>query len=254
MTISYGPLLRRVILGGLLVLVIGVIAGLAGNPDVIRANGAASGIYLGLLALAVAFYGWFALARTRARTAGEEIALRSGTLLGLACGAAWLGEVTIANIVGPLLGPLNTSLYYLAEVTAVFLPAIAGFLAGRSSGHLATGLAAGLLCGLLGGLILFDCSIVTPALITGVQPDAQTLAEFQRSGMTSLQAYLVSDTLAATIAHLWIGILTGLCFGFLGSAVGTTLPAGKQAQAATSPRLKLSDEPLDPGAERRIGQ
>jgi len=75
------------------------------------------------------------------------------------------------------LGPLNTSLYYLAEVTAVFLPAIAGFLAGRSSGHLATGLAAGLLCGLLGGLILFDCSIVTPALITGVQPDAQTLAE-----------------------------------------------------------------------------
>jgi hypothetical protein len=225
----YILLLRWAMLSGLLLLVIGVAADVIGNPGVVQTGGSATGIYLALFVLAILIYSWFALFRTPRAAPAQRLALRIGTRWGLVCGGAWLVEVLIANVIGSQLGPLHIPLYYLATMIGFLLPVLAGMLAAQCSGRRA-GLEAGLLCGMLGGLILCAVATVVPAIIMGVQPDAQTLDEFHRSGLVDLQTFLIGDFLAALIAHLWIGLITGLLFGLAGAAVGKAL-AGRRATA-----------------------
>ena len=111
---------------------------------------------------------------------------------------------------------------------AVFLPGLAGLLAARQAGRVGAGpfkagVQAGLLCGACGGLGIFLASFVLSGLlIPAGHLDPQTVREFQRSGLPDLNTYIVSDYLAGMIAHLWIGLITGLLLGALGSLVGHT--------------------------------
>jgi hypothetical protein len=199
-----------------------------GNPGVVQTGGGAAWIYLALFVLAILIYSWFALFRTRRAAPAQGQALRIGTRWGLVCGGAWLVEVLIANVIGAQLGPLHIPLYYLATMIGFLLPVLAGMLAAHSSGRLRAGLEAGLLCGMLGGLILGAVATVVPSIIMGLEPDAQTLAEFHRSGLADLQTFLIGDFLAALIAHLWIGLITGVLLGLAGAAGGKAL-AGRRA-------------------------
>ncbi len=63
-------------------------------------------------------------------------------------------------------------------------------------------------------------SALSVLLLQVGQHDPQIVREFQRSGITNLPTYIVGDYLAAMIAHLWIGLLTGVGFGMLGSGLG----------------------------------
>jgi len=56
--------------------------------------------------------------------------------------------------------------------------------------------------------------------------------EFQRSGIPNLPTYIVGDYLAAMIAHLWIGLLTGVGFGLLGSGLGIGFAHSARDRAA----------------------
>jgi hypothetical protein len=147
----------------------------------------------------------------------------------------WVFEVLEANVFGAGLGPLNVVLYFGSAVTAYLLPGLAALLAGWRAGQMKAGLDAGLLAGMLGGLLLFLVTLLPlfPLLVGTSQPDAQTLQEFHRSGLPDLQTFLLSDWLAALIAHLWIGMITGFLLGLVGGAMGKALATPGAASAPT---------------------
>ena len=149
-------------------------------------------------------------------------------MAGCGCWKSWW-----PNGLGPQSGPLHAVPYYSLTLIACGLPGVAGLLAGRRAGQFRAGLQAGLLTGMSGSLLLLLAAIVAPSILSGItgQADTQTLREFQRSGLPDLQTFLVSDFLAAMIAHLWIGLLTGLGLGAIGSALGAALAVPDPAPA-----------------------
>jgi hypothetical protein len=232
-------LVRWCILAGLLVLVVKSGLDVISHPAVLTTAGGALPVYLALFAAALLIYGWFALFRIRTDTPAARIAAQQGTLWGLLCGAMWIFEVLEANVFGAGLGSLNVVLYVGSAVTAYLLPGVAVLLAGWRAGQMKAGLHAGLLAGMLGGLLLFLVTLfpLFPLLVGTNQPDAQTLQEFHRSGLPDLQTFLLGDWLAALIAHLWIGLITGFLLGLVGGALGKALAApGAAAEAPTFKR------------------
>jgi hypothetical protein len=178
-------------------------------------------VYLLLLVAALLIYGWVALFRTHGATASGRIVLQEGSIFGLLCGGVWILELLTANVLGPHLGSLNLVLSYSFVFLAYLLPGLAGLRAAFRAGRLGSGLEAGLLCGMCGGLMIFLAAIIIPALFLGTGPsDPQTIREFQHSGLPDITTFLVGDFLAGLIAHLWIGLLTGLGLGVIGGVLG----------------------------------
>ena len=206
----------------LTIVVLKVSADLLAFPGVVSATRLPALIYLGLFVVALLLYAGFALRWVR-DTAAEAIALQQGTAWGCVCGAAWMIELSVANLgwLVPHLGGLFGLLYTGSASLGFVLPGVAGLWAAWQARQLRAGIEAGLLCGMLASLVLFlTYSALSVLLLQVGQQDPQIVREFQRSGLTDLSTYIVGDYLAAMIAHLWIGLLTGVGFGALGSSLG----------------------------------
>jgi hypothetical protein len=213
-----------------------VAADLLAYPAVLSAEAPQALIYLLLLGLALLLYAWTASGYPRLEASSARIALRQGTRLGLLCGLAWVLELGIANL--NLLDPAHDSLALLlyGSTTAVglLLPALAAFLTARQTRQLRAGLVASLYCGTLGALLMFlAVSAMSTLLLQAGQHDAQTLREFQRSGLPDLTTFMVADYLAALIAHLWIGLITGLVGGVAGGLLGQIIARLPEAAPRT---------------------
>ena len=221
---TYAPI-RWFFISSLTLVILKVCADLLAYPAVITTAGGLALTYLLLFALALLIYSWFALVRTR-DAASPRIALQQGTVWGLLCGGAWMIELSVANLnpLAPQLGWLFRLIYASATGLGFLLPGLAGMLVAWRSKQLHSGIEAGLLCGMLGGLVIFLTYTTLSVLLLHVgQQDPQIVQEFQRSGLTDLSTYIVGDYLAAMVAHLWIGLLTGVGFGALGSVIGIGL-------------------------------
>ena len=115
-------------------------------------------------------------------------------------------------------------LYVGTTAAGLLLHVLAAFLVARQTRQLRAGMAAGLCRGTLGGLLIFLAyAAMSTLLLQPGQHDAQTLREFQRSGLSDLTTFMVADYLAALIAHLWIGLITGLVGGAGGGLLGHIL-------------------------------
>ncbi len=217
-------IVRWFLIASLLLLILVVSIDMINYPAIITTAGGAAVVYLAMFVVAVLSYGGLGFLSTRATSLSERVALQQGTLWGLVCGGAWIIELLVANVIGPQLGAFNLILYFGSAITGYLLPGLAGLLAARRAGQFGAGLRAGLLCGMVGGIMIFLASIVFSALLFSAgQADPQTLREFQRSGLSDFKTYIVGDYLAGMIAHLWIGLISGLGLGAIGGAIGRAL-------------------------------
>ena len=221
---------RWLLLGSLLLLIVAVGAALSVFPAVVITDPSAALVYLGLFALAILIYGWVVLMYIRATTDAERIAMRHGIWWGLVCGGVWIVELIVANLLGPQGGGVQLPLYYGSTSVAMLLPGLAALLAAQRASRFGAGLQAGLLCGMCGAIAIFLATIaLAPLLLAAGLHDPQTVREFERSGLPDLTTFMVGDYLAGMIAHLWIGLITGLILGMLGAATGKTLAAPHNA-------------------------
>ena len=222
MTAQRGSMLVRSFFSiSLMLLILQVGATLISYPAVMTSAGGPALVYLSLFALAMLLYGWVALVRTRVATLHERIVVWQGMIWGLLCGGVWIIELMVANLLGPQFGWLNAVLYVGTTVGGYLLPGLAAVLAARRTERIGAGIQAGLLCGMVGGIMIFLASAaLAPLLLAAGQHDPQTLHEFQRSGLPNVTTFIVGDYLAGMIAHLWIGLITGLVLGTIGGALG----------------------------------
>ena len=222
MTIQPQPLLIRWFFI-ICLLLVGLWVGfdLITHPAVIATAGEQAPVYFLLLVLAILIYGWFALFQTRSETASARIALQRGAFWGLLCGGVWIIELLVANLLGPQFGWLYFVLYYGSAFTGYLLPGLAGGLSAWRTGRITSGLVAGLLTGMCGGLMIWLVAIALDPLFLSVgQHDPQVIRAFEHSGLPDIATYLVGDTLAGLIVHLWLGLLTGFFLGLIGGALG----------------------------------
>jgi len=211
----------------LTVVVLKVGADLLAFPSVISTAGVQALIYLGLFVVALLVYAGFALLWVH-DAATQVVALQQGTLWGGVCGVAWMIELSVANFgwMLPQLGWLFGPFYTGSASVGFVLPGVAGLWTAWQVRRFRTGIEAGLLCGMLASLVMFlTYSALSVLLLQVGQHDPQIVREFQRSGLTDLPTYIVGDYLAAMIAHLWIGLLSGAGFGVLGGGLGVALSA-----------------------------
>ena len=215
--------LRLGLLTGVLLCLAVVAYGLLRYPAILTPPGPAIA-YLLVFAFTAAGYGAMALRGTRPASGA---ALRYGVRVGLLTGCAWLLEVAAGNLFGSAGAHRSwvLALYYGTTVTAFGLPVVAGALAARHSGEVASGTIAGLWAGMVSGLITFlGLMVVTYLFLAVLRQDPDNLLEFQRSHAADLSAFLVGDSLAGAINHLWlVGPLLGTAAGTLGGAIGRQL-------------------------------
>jgi hypothetical protein len=222
MTIQLQSLLIRwSFIAGLLLIGLWVSYDLIAHPAVIATAGEQAPVYLLLLVTAMLIYGWFALFQTRSGTVEARIALQRRICWGLLCGGVWFIELLVANLLGPQIGWLYFVLYYGSAFTGYLLPGLAVGLSAWRTGRIESGIVAGLLTGMCGGLMIWLVAIVLDPLFLRVgQHDPQIIRAFEHSGLPDLTTYLVGDTLAGLIVHLWLGLLTGFCLGLVCGALG----------------------------------
>jgi hypothetical protein len=174
-------------------------------------------LYLIILTLSVVCY--LALALWWTGLARLAPALRWGTYCGLGAGLGWILEIAAGDLaVGQAWPPFA---YFGGTLLALVLTLAAGVAGAVTTRSFRGGLMAGVWCGIVSGLIGGLALLALPHLFLGtLQRDAQTLAEFARSGAPDLTTYIVSDYSAGATNHLLIGVLLGLALGALGAAIG----------------------------------
>lgn len=218
--------LRLSLLTGVLLCLAVVAYAMLRYPAILTPPGPAIA-YLLVFALTAAGYGAMALRGTRPATPASAAALRYGVRVGLLSGCAWLLEVAAGNLFGSAEAQRSwvLTLYHGATVTAFGLPVLAGALAARHSGEVVSGTVAGLWTGMVSGLITFlGLMAVTYLFLAVLRRDPDSLLEFQRSHAADLSTFLVGDSLAGAINHLWlVGPLLGTAAGTLGGAIGRQL-------------------------------
>jgi hypothetical protein len=174
-------------------------------------------IYGGVLGIVAALYLTIILWWTR--LAAFAPGLRWGTLFGLGAGLGWLLEIVAGNLaVGQAWQP---AVYFGGTLIALSLTLAAGVAGSVATRSLRGGLMAGVWSGVVSGLIGCVILLSLPRLFLGtLRLDAQTLAEYARSGAPDLVTYIVGDYSAGATNHLVIGLLLGLIVGGLGAAIG----------------------------------
>ena len=162
-------------------------------------------------------------------------ALRWGTVCGLGAGIGWLMEIAAGNLaVGQ---SWSLFAYFGGTLIALGLTLAAGVSGAMTMRSFRGGLVAGVWSGIVSALIGCLALLALPRFFLDALPlDAQTLAEFPRSGAPDLTTYIAGDFSAAATNHLLIGLLLGLTLGALGAAIGVGIIHSTRRQPAVSPR------------------
>ena len=208
-----------------------VVFALVRYPANLHAPGAA--IYLSAFCVMFALYlglGGWAVHRPQAGAA-------LGTLMGLAAGAFWSGEIWVG---GParLDAALERSLGGTFALVAAAVTVLAGVLSGLRWRDPGVAMRTGLFAGLVSGVAVFCFAVVMTLTNLGVlssRYDYQQQFAAGASHAPDMATFLVGDILAAGIAHLVINLILGLIGGGLGAAAATGLGRPRAAVVADGP-------------------
>jgi hypothetical protein len=148
-------------------------------------------------------------------------ATRQGTLVGLAMGLLW----TVANMVnqGVTLDARASAVFWAGCLAAlVLLYALAGFAGARRTGSISEGVTTALVTWIVGSAI----GVATMWLATGIfyqgqLADPGMVADFQRSGLASMDAFIVDDNLRASVTGPAMSLVVGVAAGTVGAALGS---------------------------------
>jgi hypothetical protein len=154
--------------------------------------------------------------------------LRTGLLFGTAGGLLFAFQLLFDYLYPMTSGQDGTfSLFTFGALFLLFF--LSGIAGAWQTGHTRHGIISALWSALVSSLAWFILLWIVYFAFTGTAQETrfleidQTLADFQRSGMSDLRAFIMQDYLGAGFFHLILGPIAALIFGFLGGLFGSGL-------------------------------
>ncbi|HEX7975204.1 MAG TPA: hypothetical protein VF498_12405 [Anaerolineales bacterium] len=222
-TLPASPLGRWLLLGTGVCLAL-VMYGLLRTPAAVTGPGGALNLVgAAVTLLAYGLAGWAGVSWL-GQSLGRE-ALRLGALCGWLAGLVYLGTFLIEYFT-PITAEQDGSLGLVEFGSVLALFFLAGLLAARQSGRIRAGIGAALACAILSGLIWFNLLLLSNFIFQGTARQEHfyainnTLADFQRSGMSDLQVFVMQDFLGAGLFHTLLALIAGALLGALGGVFG----------------------------------
>jgi hypothetical protein len=217
-----GSMMRWAITAAFLVNAALVGYGLAQTPAAARDDGGLIAVAaLAILWVTVLIGVWTGpLSATRVQPAILKIGIAAGVGLGLLLGAENLTEY-----LAPVTQDRSVVLGYTIIAAMVATFAIAGVLGARRGGTLRAGITAALWA-VVAEYVLWYAALLSSyyAFASGsrlehVLQAEGTYADFARSGMTDMKAFIMQDYLGAGFFHLLIGFVMASLFGGIGAGL-----------------------------------
>lgn len=149
----------------------------------------------------------------------RNVSIRRGAAIGLVLGTVW----TVYNVTNNAL-ILDTTGYAVQNngLTAAFvlLSVVAGFVGARRAGTVRGGAFAGFTAALVGNIIgITTLWLVTWLFFPQVRVNPGMLHDFQHSGATNLDAFIIQDAFGATAFGFPLAMLLGTLLSTLGGMV-----------------------------------
>jgi hypothetical protein len=175
-----------------------------------------------LILVVYALAAWFGLpatARAYPRLPGQS------TAFGLLIGALFAAQM-LYEYLAPLNSDQDATLALVTFGTLFALFFLAGLIAATRSGAFRQGVLAAIWSALIGSLLWLILLWITYYAFVGTAYEAnlleidQTNADFLRSGMSDLRAFIMQDYLGGSFFHLTLAPLLAAILGALGSLVG----------------------------------
>ena len=163
---------------------------------------------------------------------GLRAAFRLGWPWGLVLGGVWLAYNLINN-----LGSLDAAGYGLENhgllVALVGVYLWAGFRGTYRTGRLKTGLLTAAGASLIGSVLaITSLWAVTFFFLDTIRHNPYMIEDFRRSGLHSMDAFIVDDNLVPTFIGPWISLALAAVVGSVGAAIGKGL-SGPGADGGT---------------------
>jgi hypothetical protein len=230
---------RGMLLGAALTVAL-IVYGVIRFPTVWSASaGDRWGIVAGIgIATTYGIVGWFAV---RARGFGNPRVLRHGVRFGLYAGAVFavsmLGEYLVPH------GERENVMLALATFGLFFLLLfVAGFAAAFETNRLTAAPLAAVWAALIASQLWFILLLAIYYAFVGTPQEArflevdQVIADFRRSGMADLRAFIFGDYMGGGFFHSLLAPLLAVPLGFLGGLVATLLRFTANARHRSRPR------------------
>lgn len=153
----------------------------------------------------------------------KNVWVKQGMLFGIMLGIIHIGYNLINNL-APANLILNSLLNNSILLAVVIFTSIAGYIAARKTGQMKMGTYAGLCTGLLSMVIgMSALFIITFAFMSIIRQNAFMLSDFHRSGLSSIDEFIIQDAVGATIVGTSFSLFAGGIFGTFGGYLGKIL-------------------------------
>ncbi len=151
----------------------------------------------------------------------KNVWVKQGILFGVLLGLIHIGYNLINNL-APANLTLNSLLNTCLLLAVVIFTSIAGYIAAHQTGQMKMGTYAGLCTGLLSMVLgMSALFLITFAFLGIIRHNAFLLADFHRSGLRSIDAFIIQDAVGATIVGTSFSLFVGGICGAFGGYLGT---------------------------------
>jgi hypothetical protein len=233
-TFSSSSALRKSMIAGVGLCALLLVIGLLIFPNALRLGGITpllgDSLIFSLYALA-GFVGPLAVERVKPQ------ALRQGILFGIIVGI-WFSADILIGILVPLDSSGNAALGLIEFGGLLVFFLIAGMRGALKTETIGGGVAAAMWTSIIGTLIWFIMLLLTYYLFLGTLQEArslqsdQVMADFTRSGMTDLRAFIMQDYMGAGFFHM---LLSPAVAAVIGGFAGLLIKVRSRLRSAQQP-------------------
>jgi hypothetical protein len=155
-----------------------------------------------------------------AQSRTDNSALLEGLVFGIILGVLLI----VFNLVNNLANLDTTGETWLKNsslIIMIILPGLAGYIGSKETGRVKSGALAVLVTGFVSAVIgIITLWIISFAFIDTLRHNTLMIMDFQQSGMTSMEMFIVEGVLGGSVFLLVFSLAFGAGFGMLGSLLG----------------------------------